>query len=377
MVAKPYGYSELVVSPAGIMRAVEDFVSEHGLPDHLRIALEKLSTELATSIVNSRYGKLCQRLDALLSGAAGSPLVIDLTTEEAWTRFLGSALGTMDSTTRGRWDLLLSHCATANASKPTQKWLQAAQTTVQAIGRDSFVSIMGDLLAEIGKPGAVSKKRMGGQEFDLDPTMVHEKHSDLLRGLVWCTSIVPEDSLAVAVGDAADVCFKKIPGIGPRAPKIGNACLWALSNMSSMAAVAQLSRLKTRAKHASTRTQLSKALGRAAERTGLSEADLEEVAVPTCGLTGVGRYQLQLGDFTACLQIGDGFKAQLSWLKAGGKTQSSIPAPLKELHVDAIKSLKRMEKEIDKLLPAQRDRLEQLFLQGRTCVTERLKLGHP
>src|SRR5262249_27341755 len=50
-------------------------------------------------------------------------------------------------------------------------------------------------------------------------------HSDLLRGLVWCTSLVDEDRLTSQVGDAAEICFKKIPNVGPRAPKIGNACL--------------------------------------------------------------------------------------------------------------------------------------------------------
>ena len=65
--------------------------------------------------------------------------------------------------------------------------------------------------------------------------MIHDTHSDLLRGLVWCTSLAAGDELIAAVGDAAEICFKKIPGIGPRAPKIGNACLVALSNVSSMA----------------------------------------------------------------------------------------------------------------------------------------------
>jgi hypothetical protein len=201
-----------------------------------------------------------------------------------------------------------------------------------------------------------------------------------LRGLIWCASLVKDDSLILAVGDAAAVCFKKIPGVGPRAPKIGNACLHSLSATSSLAAVGQLSRLKTRAKHASIRKQLGKALDIAADKTGMSAAEMEEVAVPTCGLTEVGVQRVQLGDLAAVLQVSSGLKAELSWIRADGKAQKSVPASVKEAFAAELKALKQSEKEIAKLLPAQRDRLEQLFLQERTWSFPEFRsryLDHP
>src|SRR5262249_21372121 len=175
--------------------------------------------------------------------------------------------------------------------------------------------------------GPPLKKSFAGQVFELDPTMVHDVHSDLLRGLIWCTSLVSRDELITAVGDAAEVCFKKISGIGPRSPKIGNACLTALSGVSSMVAVAQLSRLKTRAKHASIRKQLGKALDTAAAQTGMSSDELEEIAVPTCGLTEVGSLRRQMGEFTGFLQVNENGHLELSWLRSG-KRQRTTPAAL-------------------------------------------------
>lgn len=286
---------------------------------------------------------------------------MELKTDEAWTRKLRSALADMDPSARTAWQALLAHCQLATSAKPSKKWLDQAARLREAIG-ESFAETLSAVLAEIGKPGTPEKVNMSGFEFVTDPTVVHSTHSDLLRGLVWSAS--GNDSLITAVGDTAEVCFKKIPGVGPRAPKIGNACLWTLSAVNNMAAVAQLSRIKTRAKHASIKKQLGKALGAAAENAGMSTEELEEVAVPTCGLTAVGELRQPVGGFTALLRI-EGTGAELSWLKPDGKPQGSVPAAVKAENATEVKAIKNAEKEIEKLLPAQRDRIEQLFLQER------------
>jgi hypothetical protein len=197
---------------------------------------------------------------------------------------------------------------------------------------------------------------------------------------VWCTGLIENDELAAAVGGAAEACFKKLPNIGPRAPKIGNACLWALAHRPSSAAVAQLNRIKTRARHASIRTQLGKALDAAAEKAGMTAEEFEETAVPTCGLTTVGELRHSFGDVTAVLHVADGLKTEVSWIRADGKTQASVPAAVKTAFADRLKALKQTEKEIGSLLPAQRDRLEQLFLQERSWALANFRtryLDHP
>src|SRR5262249_7178362 len=155
------------------------------------------------------------------------------------------------------------------SSKPSAKWTKQAQSLIGAIGAAAFAEVVRATLGEVGKPGEIPHAHVNALGFTPDPTQVHDKHSDLLRGLVWSVSLIENDDLTTALGDTAEACFKKLAGIGPRAPKIGNACLWALSNMSTQTAVAQLGRIKSRAKHASVKKQLGKAMDTAAEKTGM------------------------------------------------------------------------------------------------------------
>ena len=352
-----------------ILRAVEGTAAAGGLPPSLCQALERLAAVLADEQYKALPRRLSTRVQALIDGQAepaARPQAVTFGEDEAWTRTLGAALSAMNDSARAAWDALLLHCMQARASKPSAHWIADARAMVQTIGVESVSQILTSVLAEIGKPGTPAHDHVNALGYTPDRTQIHETHSDLLRGLVWCGGLVENEALPSAVGSAADACFKKLPGIGPRAPKIGNACLWALSHTSSAAAIAQLSRLKTRAKHASIKTQVAKAFGAAAGQTGMSVVDLEEVAVPTCGLTGVGELWRELGGFTARLRVTEQLTTEMVWIKTDGAKQAGVPASVKEAFEADLRSLKQAEKEIRQLLPAQRDRLEQLLAQHKS-----------
>ena len=368
------------VSPAGIMKAVEKHTKAHGLPDALRTALQRLIEKLDTQKEYSENRKLLQRVQNLLNSCAEAERAEDdsagvlafrrrsygLGSDEAWTKALSAALANLQPLERDHWETLLHHCALAKTSMPSGKWLKQAQEALVPIGVQAFASVLGTVLAEIGKPGVERTQTIYGHTILLDSTQVHDTHSDLLRGLVWCTSLVDDDLLTSQVGDAAEICFRKIPNVGPRAPKIGNGCLWALANKSSASALAQISRIKSKAKHASTRSTLEKALHVAAEKTGLSTTDLEELGVPTNGFQDVGECRVMFDEGTALLHITDRLGGELSWLDQNGGTKKSIPAAVRAKAPEQVKALKRSERDLKKLLPAHRDRLERLFLQQRT-----------
>jgi len=358
-----------VVGAESILRAIEELVAATGLQASLRAALERLAAVLDEQQHESRVRRLSARVRALLdrpAAPAASSRAVALGADEAWTRAIVAALDGMDESTRAAWCALLLHCALARASKPSATWIKGARSMIETIGATGVSQLLVSVLGEIGKAGQPAHDHVNALGYTPDPTQIHEAHSDLLRGLVWCGGLITDDSLPSAIGSAADVCFKKLPGIGPRAPKIGNACLWALSHASSEAAIAQLSRLKTRAKHASIKTQVAKAFGAAAQQTGLSVADLEEVAVPTCGLTGVGELRRQIGGFTAVLRASHQLSTEIAWVGADGAPQTGVPASVKEKFAGELRSLKQTEKEIRQLLPAQGDRLEQLLLQHKS-----------
>src|SRR5690606_32348632 len=53
---------------------------------------------------------------------------------------------------------------------------------------------------------------------------------------------------------------------------------------------------------------------------------------------------------------------ELRWFKADGKTVKSVPASVKADHAEDLKELKAAAKDIERMLPAQRDRIDHLFL---------------
>jgi Domain of unknown function (DUF4132) len=371
VVSEGQAYYSWQLSFSSILRVLGNFCPDGVPPDHLRPRLMALKNRLLSQPPYAENRKAIDLLDQLLAPAPGAAPESPLVTDEAWTQFLRAHLDGLEQASRTAWHTLLLHCAAARQSRPSRKWLQRADALIAEIGSGAFAAVLSSTLAEIGQRGTPPVKQAYDMELPLDPTVIHDTHSDLLRSLIWCASLVKDDSLAVAVGDAAAACFKKIPNFGPRSPKIGNACLYSLAAISSLAAVGQLSRLKTRAKHASIRTQLAKALNTVADKTGMTSAEMEEVAVPTCGLTEVGTRRLRLGDVTAALEASDRFQPHLTWLRADGRILKSAPASVKEAFATDLQSLKQSEREIAKLLPAQRDRLEQLFLQQRIwCFSE-------
>src|SRR5512133_895503 len=82
-------------------------------------------------------------------------------------------------------------------------------------------------------------------------------------------------------------CYRKIPGVGPRAVKVGNAGVYALSQIEDSAAVGQLALLKVKVKFGSAQKEIEKAFNAAAERSGLPRDEIEELGVPTYGLEEV------------------------------------------------------------------------------------------
>nr|WP_261361113.1 DUF4132 domain-containing protein [Aeoliella straminimaris] len=90
------------------------------------------------------------------------------------------------------------------------------------------------------------------------------------------------------------------------------------------------------------------------------------MAVPTYGLEEIGKRTEQLGDFTAELVVTGTTSTELRWIKPDGKPQKSVPKAVKDDFADDLKELKAAAKDIQKMLPAQRERIDQLHLKQKT-----------
>jgi hypothetical protein len=108
-----------------------------------------------------------------------------------------------------------------------------------------------------------------------------------------------------------------VPGLGPRAIKLGNACVYGLGEIKGMIGVNQLALLKVRVTFRSAFKGIAKSLEKSALREGKTPEELEEMGVPAYGLTDVGVCREPMGDFVAQLSVGAKNSVDIVWLKAG------------------------------------------------------------
>ncbi|WP_433346198.1 DUF4132 domain-containing protein [Microtetraspora malaysiensis] len=262
------------------------------------------------------------------------------------------------ATTGGEWKALVAHAVTATSSKPSSKWEKQARQLLDAVGHDPAQATITRWLALVGRPRTVPVQDLDDAAFD--------PHNALgIRGLAWMLAFLPaRPESARLLGNLVETALRKVPGIGPRSPMVANAAVYALSRMDGDAAPAQLARLAARVTYKGTLKVLNTALDARATALGLTRDEVEELAVPTYGLTEVGRRTEVLGEATAELTI-TGTRTAIMWRNAKGREVKAPPASVRRDHAEALAELKASVKDIDKMLSAQVERLDQQFLAQR------------
>jgi hypothetical protein len=259
---------------------------------------------------------------------------------------------------------LLIHLRSATSAKPTGKWEQAARALIEEIGAGEVRHAVLNWLRLVGRPRTLPlyvHPRCADHNSLYDPF-----NADALRAVSWLTALLPAgQDMARALGALVETSLRKVPTVGPRNPKVANAGVTGLSRTDGEAALAELARLSTRVTYKGTLKQLGAALDARAQALGLRREEIEELAVPAYGLTGVGHGEHGLGDTTALLEV-QGSKAVLSWRTAAGKAVKSVPAAARRDFPDELKELKAAVKDIDKMLSAQAERLDRQFLARRS-----------
>jgi len=361
---------------SGIVKSLEDYEKVHGLTDDMQKHLKKvIKTFAASESLGVDERKILVRLLALL----GENCSLNLQAGEAWSDAAIADINALDNETRHAWVDLLVFCQSATSSKPTAKWKKEGKPLLQAIDMGLFKEFIPRWFALTDKPR--TQEISSWSQWSPNPNlMLNEQNMDILKGLVWCCMFDEADELAKAIKALAISAYKKVPGIGPRAVRVGNACVLVLGEMPGMVGVYQLALLKVRINYRTALKGIEKALTTAGKRVGMSIDELEEIGVPAYGLTEVGKLNEQIGDFTAELLITSTNTTELRWQKADGKAQKTVPKGVKDNFTDELKDLKTNIKDIQKMLPAQRQRLDNLFLQQRQWDYDKWRdnyLNHP
>jgi Domain of unknown function (DUF4132) len=371
--ALPFDQGDLLI----LLRWAQSDVFEWHIEPHLSKIIERyLATNPRTPALDTALLKLVEALEERawsadrrrrlirLKELAGltqpdMPLLVG----DVWADTAIADIAALEPDARSGWASLLQQCAAASGSTPSAKWLKATRTLVVSIGAAQFRATLQRWFALADQPRATPiGNGWGGERPAL---ILQERNVDILKGLVWLCAEHGDSDIARALTALAVSSYRKVPGIGPRCPRLGNACIWALSQMVGHDGITQLAVLKVRLRLPGAQKQIETALRGAAERTGLARDDLEELLAPTYGLEQVGLRREALGEVTAELEVA-GSSVELRYLRADGRRLASAPRALRDQYAEQLKELAQAAADIKRMLPAQRDRIEQLYLQRKT-----------
>lgn len=358
---------------SAVLTHAEEFMENNSASERLTAALKNFKSTIQKE--GAKWGgtpdtaarKLMQRLDVLKQRAAGggNQTAIPIAPQEAWSDQAIADLKAMDAAMLLSWIRLLEHCSRTSGTAPSATWSKKANELIAAIGEENFITHAHRWLSLVAQKGSRTDHEMGSIGAIDAALTIRPQNAEILKGLAFCCVGRTDARLASALGDAAESSFKKVPGLGPRCPKLGTACVHSLSSMSTKESIAQLTRVQGKAKHASVKTQIEKALNNAATKSGMSVDDLQDIGVPDFGMQEVGKLVHDFGNWSAHLAIEDSNTITLSWVSDKGKRQQSAPAEIKTAAPDRVKELKKIEQDLEKLLPGLRTRLERSYIDQR------------
>jgi hypothetical protein len=299
---------------------------------------------------------------------------------ECWSDAVNADIAGSPAAMRSKWTALLKHLLNATAARPSDKWRNTAIQQMKTIGASDVRQSLDRWLPLVAKGRTLLKTAAFVGDTRTTGDSIHDENATALRGLLWLVPLLPRcEGLSRLVASVALSAYRKIPGVGPRAVKVGNAAVYALSEMVSPEAIGQLAMLKVRVRFGTAQKEIEKAFDAAAAALELPRDQIEEMSVPACGLESVGRRDETIGEYRTELIV-TGSAADLRWFDGRGKLLNSVPSSVKRDNADTLKDLQQSLKDVVAMLSAQRDRIDALFLERKSWlepVWRERYLNHP
>lgn len=327
-----------------LLKQVEHFADDGATHGHLAAAMVRLSQEAMKFRFNrSLRGAIARLVDRLSGesehtvGLAASPWRDKVLAD------IGMLAGEPARTSRRALELAVG---ALRKSKPSQAFLEAARS----------------LLAE---DRALAARVIGWIEAYVPNPSSPDLNEDAIRGLIWMLAAADREDLPSRIGKYCELCFKKVPNVGARSVKLGNGAIQTLGILGGTHAVAELTRLKGRVRYPLVVRRIETTLSGLAARLGIGEGELEEMALPTFGLSIDAERRLPVGDGMAIIRVAGTRDVQLSWSRSDGRETASVPKALKEAAPEAVAAARGLKKEIEGALAGQCVRIESLYLSDR------------
>lgn len=235
-------------------------------------------------------------------------------------------------------------------ASPARQWMKDGKAALEGVDPGAVVGMIDALMAH----------PVHGVNYKRDDSA--------LRALIFLSSELDPDVMGPKLSQfAIHNCYAKQSGHGVapgmKNQKLGNACVLALSAMPDGAGIADMVRIQARVKYPKVKTFIDKRLDAAAQKAGMSRADLEEVTVATHGLSKDGTLARPITGGEAHVRINAG-AVTLEWVGENGKALKS-PSLAMKADKAAVKEVRDLVKEIKSDLTIQTQRLQRLYLQKR------------
>jgi hypothetical protein len=358
--------------PVGLLiNQIEKQYKGQVLSTSMRNTLEQFKQSVGEA--NNRYDdkeriKMIDKIDALLfvqneSGIAIKPA--RFLGNDAFAEMANADIEQMPVEEKTYWYRLLPLAQKATGAKPSKKYLDETKAMLSEMGVEKFRKKMHQWLRFLIDLKEKEERHTHGSTYTYSTyEYLTSVNADAVKGLIWVCSHFHDNTTIQTIAALAERAFRKIPGKGPAAAAVGNACLYVLYKSKGLDGVGQLSRLRLRIKQGSTQALIDKYLQAAAEEQGVTVGEVEDMAVDDAGFE-MGRREFQFDDYKAEIVIVAVGKTEIKWFKPDGSLQKSVPAFVKEKHAAKLKKLKDAAKQAEQTLTAQRDRIDRMFRDDR------------
>jgi hypothetical protein len=323
--------------------------------------------------------KMVEKIDTMLFGPTDENKIkpVKFLGEDELAEFANPMIENIPIAEKLLWYRLLALAQKATGSKPSTKFLNETKNLVKEIGIDNFkktIHAWMQFLVSLKEKQEQHRIDYGnGQSYTYSSyDYLTSVNAEAMKGLVWTCSHFHDNTTIQTVASLAERAFKKIPGKGPTAASLGNACLYTLYKSKGLDGIGELSRLKLKIKQNSTQNLIERYLQAAAEEQGVTIDEIEDMSVDDAGLTE-GKHIYRFDDYTAILEISGIGKTEQRWFKPDGTPQKSVPAAVKVKYAAKLKKLKDTARQVEQTLTGQRDRFDRMLRSDRRIEIEKFR----
>ncbi len=359
------------------LKHVERIVKQEGLHTNLNSALEDIllwTQNRPNQYVGDDSGKVKRKIKAIMHQGgdhADRPIPYYLP-EDKLGRKVNEQILSLTEKQQDIWYNIFQVYIKANGSKPTKQYLKKINQYINELGTEAYQNMICEWVSFCTQIETEEVEQQitysdGQTHTYIEFQFLNERNLIFLKGLVWSVSNFTDSKTIKLITKLAIRVNKKIPGRGPTASGVGNACIYTLGQVDGLEGIQYLCQLKQQIKQNNTKKLIDKYIDEAAEKRGMLSSEIEEISVADFGLTnGCGVYEFD--DYSLHIQITDIGKIGQYWVKPDGKIQKTTPTFVKNTpeYMVKLKQIKDTIKQIKTSLVVQRNRIDRLYIHDRS-----------